>query len=152
MTEQMPLGLSERVWYCRSDEELRRAYSRDLPHAQVPVVVIANGSGTVEDLATLFEALKSHTLSPAFRRAGNFREDRWTAVGSASVEFFGGFWDVSHVFRVICLARCETERRLTEAVRTNVNTPAYAAACVEDDAAVRARAEREAAERRGRVA
>lgn len=130
------------VFYARTPEERAEAHARGLPNAATPVLVISNGSGHVYELEALFTALAEHTLAPRFRDYGNFRlegEQRADVV-----EFFGNFYDVSHVFWVRCLASSATERRLTAAIEANIATPAYAAACAEDDKHQAERLKREA--------
>lgn len=139
---------ADAVFYARTDADKYEAHTRGLPDAETPVLVISNGSGRVCDLDGLFTALSMFTLDPKFRRYGNFRlqsEQRPDVV-----EFWGNFWNVSHVFSVRCLAGTETARRLNEAIEANLATPAYAAACTRDDKHQSARAGREAEEMRGR--
>lgn len=121
----------EAIFYARTDAQRAAAQLLGLPNAATPVLVISNGSGVVHDLDALFETLARRTLSPRFRSYGNFRlvSERRPEV----IEFFGNFNDVSHVFSVRCLASSATARRLNEAIEANLATPAYAAACVEDE-------------------
>lgn len=141
------IATADPVFYARTDAQRDEAYRRRLPGVVTPVLVVSNGSGQVFELDALFDALAVHTLDPKFRRYGNFRleDERRPSV----MQFWGNFWDVSHVFSVQCLAGCETARRLDAAIEANLATPAYAAACVEDDNYQTGRAEREAKDRRG---
>lgn len=137
----------EAVFYARTDAQRDEAHRRGLPNAETPVLVVSNGSGQVLDLDALFEALAAHTLDPKFRRYGNLRLEDERRPGV--MQFWGNFWDISHVFSVFCVAGCETARRLDAAIEANLATPAYAAACVEDGKQQGARSGREALERRG---
>ena len=138
----------EVVFYARTDAEKAEAHARGLPDAATPVLVVSNGSGRVLELEDLFAALSAFTLDPTFRRYGNFRIQ--SEPRTDVVEFWGNFWNMSHVFSVECLASSATARRLTAAIEANLATPAYAAACVEDDKHQAARLKREADDVRGR--
>lgn len=138
----------EVVFYARTPEEKAEAHARGLPNAEAPVLVISNGSGQVYELEDLFAALSAFTLDPTFRRYGNFRIQ--SEPRTDVVEFWGNFWNMSHGFSVECLASSATARRLTAAIDANIATPAYAAACAEDDKHQVARLKREAEDVRGR--
>lgn len=143
------IATAEPVFYARTDAQRDEAYRRRLPGVVTPVLVVSNGSGQMLDLDALFEALTAHTLDPKFRRYGNFRleDDRRPGI----MQFWGNFWNISHVFSVFCVAGSEAARRLDAAIEANLATPAYAAACIEDDNYQAGRAEREAAESRRRT-
>lgn len=138
----------EVVFYARTPEEKAEAHARGLPDAATPVVVVSNGSGRVLEIEDLFAALSAFALDPKFRRYGSFRMQ--SEQRPDVVEFFGNFHDVSHVFSVRCLISSATARRLTAAIEANLATPAYAAACAEDDKHQAARLKREAEDVRGR--
>lgn len=138
---------ADAIFYARTDAQRDEAHRRGLPNAGTPVLVVSNGSGHLSDLDVLFVALAAHTLDPKFRRYGNFRLEDERRPGV--IQLWGNFWDISHVFSVFCLAGGETARRLDAAIEANIATPAYAAACVEDDNYQTGRAEREAKDVRG---
>jgi len=151
MSDQLAIDFGhvvESVFYARTDVEKAEAHSRGLPDAATPVLVISNGSGRVLDLEDLFGALSAFTLDPKFRRYGNFRMQ--SEQRADVTEFFGNFWNVSHVFGVRCLATSATARRLNDAIEANLATPAYAAACIEDDNHQTARVKRKTEDVRGR--
>lgn len=104
---------------------------RRKPDATTPVVVSSNGSGRSQPLDALFAALRSEPLDPAFLRVGGYR-----TAGDGVVEFFGNFFNLSHVFRLAAIEGCEIERTLTEAIAANQRTPEFIAA-VAADAAIR---------------
>lgn len=145
MTSQLAIDFTpavDAIFYARTDAQKAEAHTRGIPDAATPVLVISNGSGQVYELDALFTALAEHTLSPRFRDYGNFRLESERRPGV--MEFWGNFHDISHVFSVRCLAGTETACRLNDAIEANLATPAYAAACVEDDKHQAARVKREA--------
>lgn len=135
----------EAVMYAHSLESLRGSA---LPSVTTPVLVISNGSGSVQPIGHLFAALANNTLDPRFEQnGGGFVSG---VPGRPDVtSFFGNFVDRSHVFRVDCLTTSETAWRLRAAIDANVATEKYAAARVEYTAMVAARSGREALDRRG---
>lgn len=140
--------MRDAIFYARTDAQRGEAHARGLPNAETPVLVVSNGSGTVHDLDALFEALASHPLDPKFRRYGNFRLEDERRPGI--VQFWGNFWDVSHVFSVHCIAGGSTAQRLNAAIEANIATQVYASAFVEDDQYQAGVAEREAESARRR--
>lgn len=95
------------------------------------------GLDRIEDLMA---ALARETLDPTFEEFGNFvLESEPPAIPAGYVRFWGNFYTLSYVFSV------DTDdlaliKRLTDAIRANQATPAYA----------QAKAERAAAEQRRR--
>lgn len=148
MSGQLAIQTVEAIFYARTDAQRAAAQLLGMPNAATPVLVISNGSGHVHEFDALFTALAEHTLSPRFRDYSNFRIENRRR--DDVVEFWGNFHDVSHVFSVRCLRGSATARRLNDAIEANLATPAYAAACAEDDKHQAARVKREAEETRRR--
>jgi len=108
--------------------------------------ILSNGSGMVLPLEALFDKLSSTPLDPRFEAYGNFitaepkvgrRDEEGNFVDSGKLcypdipgatEFWGNFFLVSHVFRVVT-NDADLVARLTEAVRANQQTAEYGEAC-----------------------
>jgi len=95
-------------------------------------IIQSNGMGAPQPIEALIDMLKTHTLCPSFERISNFIGDCQRADGNGplypehpdTVQFFGNFWDYSHVF---CVRTDDPEliATLTPLIRANQATQAY---------------------------
>jgi hypothetical protein len=99
------------------------------------IQIISNGSKWADDppdeIETLLKRLEEYTLDPTFERYGNFifspeTGDDWT------LEFFGNFFDFSHVFSIIT-NETEIIEKLTTAIRKNQASEKYRLAKIKTD-------------------
>lgn len=105
------------------------------------IEILSNGSkwyGQKPDtLEQLIDVLGEYALDPTFEKYGNFVMEykplKWTEKNSqykGCASFFGNFYSLSHVFRIIT-DELEIIERITAAIRANQHTEAYRLAKIE---------------------
>jgi hypothetical protein len=115
-------------------------------------IIASNGGGLAEDIEKLFERLATTPLNPTFESYGDFAHEADPVQGlPGAMFFFGNFWGLSAVFRILSDDPALIAR-LTAAIRANKATPAYRAARELVRAERKRRAEERAAAHRAYLA